>query len=55
MVFTLNVINDDLAGENPITLFIEIESDIEIAEIFFVKRIFTDPQIKRAPVALVAF
>ena len=54
VVFALNLLHDDLAGEDSVTLFLQIESDVEITEVFLVERVFPDAQIQGAAVALIA-
>ena len=43
-----------LLAKNPVSLLLEVESDIEVAEVLLVEGVFADPQIHRASVALVS-
>ena len=54
MVLALNIFNNDLAGQHPISLFIEIEPDIKIAEVFLIEGIFTDAQIEGSAISLIS-
>ena len=54
VVFAFHLVDDDLAGQHPVALFFEVEAHIEIAEVLLFEGVFTDAQIKRASVALVA-
>ena len=54
MVFALHLINNDLAGENPVALLLQVEANVEVAEVLLIKGVFADAEIQGAPVALVA-
>ena len=53
MVLTFDILHDDFGGQNTKALLIKVESHVEVAEIFFVERIFTDADVERASIALV--
>ena len=54
VVFAFHLLHDDFARQNPVALFLQVESDIEIAEVLLVKGVFADTQIHGAPITLVA-
>ena len=54
MVFALHLINNDLAGQNPVALLLQVEANVKVAEILLIKGVFADAEIQGAPVTLVA-
>tara|TARA_B100000925_G_C21841667_1_gene401794 strand:+ start:346 stop:639 length:294 start_codon:yes stop_codon:yes gene_type:complete len=54
MVFAFNLLHDDLAGEDPVALLVQIQGNVEITEVLLVERIFPDAQIEGASVALIS-
>ncbi len=41
VVLAFDLVNNDLAGEHAVTLLIQVEGDIEVAEVFLIERVFT--------------
>ena len=54
MILTLDLVDDDFAGEDPVALFFEVQSDVEIAEVVLVEGIVVDAQIQGFSIALIA-
>ena len=54
MVLAFHLFNNDLAGQHPVTLFFQVEGNIEVAEILLIKRVFADSQVERAAVTLIS-
>ena len=53
MVFALDFLHDDLGGQHPIALLIEIQGDIEVGEVVLLEGVFADPQVEGAAITLV--
>jgi len=54
MILTFNFVNNDFAGKNAISLLFEIKTNIKIAEVILIKRVFANADIESAPVSLIS-
>ena len=53
MVFTIHLVDNDLAGQNPEAFLVKAEGDVKIRKIIPVKRILATPQHLCAPVLFI--
>jgi hypothetical protein len=54
VVVALHLLHDDLGGQHPVALLVEVELHVEVGEVVLLERVFADAQIEGAAVALVA-